>query len=230
MGRLLAISDIHGCIKSFDNLINKVQLTKKDKLIVLGDNIDRGPNNLDVIMRIMKLKQEGYNIITLKGNHESMFLDLSLEYEDEEAVLASPLLDVIMHNGTYKTLMEYWALDSEDKVDILKEIMSYEDYYVEGDYLFVHAGVQPGIKLENQDIDDLFWIRDNFVNSASHGLPYTVIFGHTPTRNLNINRENKIWYDDDKIGIDCGAVHEGKLACLDLTNNLEYYVDGFKLI
>ena len=74
MGRLLVISDIHGCLNEFNKLIDKVGLTKEDKLVILGDVIDRGSSNIETAFKIMELKRNECNIINIMGNHEEMFL------------------------------------------------------------------------------------------------------------------------------------------------------------
>jgi len=81
MGRLFAISDIHGCFKPFYELVVKeIDLKKEDRLILLGDYIDRGEQSKEVIDFIIDLKKSGFNITVLTGNHEQMLLDA---YHDE---------------------------------------------------------------------------------------------------------------------------------------------------
>lgn len=225
MGRLLTISDIHGCLDEFNMIVEKVGLTKKDKLIILGDNIDRGNNNMGVIFKIIQLKNAGYNIVNLMGNHEEMFLHSLKLCRNEEEALHGSYRNILIKNGTMSSLLEFYKLKEMDRIEIKLELKSYKNFHVEDNYLFVHAGISPHIPLNLQVEDDLLWIREGFVDKESHGLPYTVVFGHTPTHHLNENGESKVWEMNDKIGIDCGCVYGRKLACLDITNNKEYYVD-----
>lgn len=224
MGRLLAISDIHGCLNEFNEMIKKVKLTKKDKLIILGDNIDRGHNNMEMIFKIIQLKRTGYNIVNLMGNHEEMFLHSLKLCRNEKEALYGPYEKILIKNGTMSSLLEFYKLEEMDKLKIKLELKSHKKFHVEDSYLFVHAGVVPDTPLNLQIEDDLFWIREGFIDKEIHGLPYTVVFGHTPTRHLHSDGEDKIWYGEDKIGIDCACVFGGNLACLDFTNNKEYYV------
>src|SRR5664279_6369907 len=92
VGRLFAISDIHGCYKPFYELIvNTIRLTKSDHLILLGDFIDRGEQSKEVIDFILQLKNDGFNITSLTGNHEVMLVD---SYHETNAL---PLW--LMNNG-----------------------------------------------------------------------------------------------------------------------------------
>lgn len=226
MGRLLAISDIHGCLEEFNELIDEIKLTKKDNLVILGDVIDRGPHNVDTVFRIMELKANGYDIVNIMGNHEEIFLNAIKMYKSIEELYCSPYMNMLSHNGTINSLIEYFNLSKQEKVKLKLELLSYRNYYKINNFLFVHAGVESNVDLEKQTLENMMWIRNGFVDKESHGFPYTVIFGHTPTSSLNTNKEFKIWRMNDKIGIDCGCVFGGKLACLDLTNNKEYYVDS----
>lgn len=224
--RTLVTTDIHGCYKQFMELINKIKLTKYDEFIILGDLVDRGPENMAVVLEIAKMRAEGYNIITIKGNHEEMFLYGAKKYHTLDEFKTSTDHLIFTRNGTNLSLYEYYELSKEDKEIVINELIRQRYFYQKEDFLFVHAGVFPNEKLEEQDKDDLLWIRDIFINNA-HNLPYVVVFGHTPTPYLNPEKECKIFRGEDKIGIDCGCVFGGKLACLDVFNNIEYYVDGF---
>jgi serine/threonine protein phosphatase 1 len=82
--------------------------------------------------------------------------------------------------------------------------------HVEGDYLFVHAGVRPGVPLDAQDPHDLMWIREPFLSStADHGK--VVVHGHTPTRAPEVR--------PNRIGVDTGACYGGPLTALVLEND-----------
>ena len=177
---------------------------------------------MDMVFRLAQLKKE-YNIVTLKGNHEEMFLEAITKNKTIEQIFGSSWFSTYSHNGTMVSLWEYFKLSKENQAIIKKEIESYKLYHVEHGFLFVHAGVAKGIPIEMQNEEDLVWIREGFIDQLSHDLPYTVVFGHTPTRFLNEDKSFTIWRKNDKIGIDCGASFGGSLACIDLTDNIEYY-------
>lgn len=229
MGRLLAISDIHGCYDEFINLINKIELNKKDTLVILGDLIDRGTKNMQVILKVQQLKEEGYDIITLKGNHETMFLYGIKTYKSIEHLKYTNDYKTLFKNGTLESMKEYYELTDEEKSIVKKELNTQKFFHEKNNHLFVHAGVVSGIQLGEQIADDLLWVREEFMDRP-HNLPYVIVFGHTPTAHLNPNKELKIYYGEDRIGIDCGCIFGGKLACLEILEYgyKEHYVDGPK--
>lgn len=221
--RIFAISDIHGCLTAFEDMLSLIKLQKTDRLIVLGDSIDRGTHSIEVVLKIRELKDQGYDIITLRGNHEQMVLDTLSEYKSMACVESSYIKENLIRNGTYDTLKSYFEADSDIQAAFVSEISQYKDYHIEGDYLLVHAGVCPSLSLDEQSEDCFLWIREEFIYSK-HGLPYVIIFGHTPTRHLSCDSEDVIWFQDDKIGIDCACVRGGSLSCLELYSLKEYYV------
>src|SRR6478736_5094582 len=94
--RVFAISDIHGCAKTFVSLVEKViKLTREDKLFLLGDYIDRGPDSKGVIDYIIQLEQKGFDVTALRGNHEEMLL---------KGITDSHFLEMFLKNGGDKTL------------------------------------------------------------------------------------------------------------------------------
>ena len=108
MRRLFAISDIHGCYKPFYELIvSTISLTKSDQLILLGDYIDRGGQSKEVIDFILELKNDGFNITTLTGNHEVMLVD---SYYETDAL---PLW--LMNNGM--TTLESFGIQDIREID-----------------------------------------------------------------------------------------------------------------
>lgn len=93
-------------------------------------------------------------------------------------------------------------------------------YLIEGGYLFVHAGIRPGVPLDLQSAKDMTEIREPFLQAA-HDLNYTVVFGHTPTFKLGCD-PGDLWFGQGRIGIDTGAKHDGRLTLLDLSSKLSY--------
>ena len=91
--RRFAISDIHGCIKTFKTLVDRIEFSKEDTLYLLGDYIDRGPDSKGVIDHIWKIQEEGYRVHCLRGNHEQMLLEelknIKFWYQGEPAMLKS---------------------------------------------------------------------------------------------------------------------------------------------
>jgi serine/threonine protein phosphatase 1 len=216
--RSYVIGDIHGCLDELRYLIEGLPLNSGDRLIFLGDYVDRGPNSKGVLTYILELqKREDLEIICLKGNHEDMFLDyLGLPGQHG---------DMFLYNGGYATLISYGvhskqsALDeiiaeiSPDHIDFLKNLRT---YYVMKPFICVHAGVHPGKPLEKQTDSDLLWIRNEFIDNP-HRLPYLVLFGHTP-------RVSVLFDIPYKIGLDTGLVYGNKLSCLEVTEKMLYQI------
>ncbi len=196
--RLLAIGDIHGCHGLLLRLLAEVRPSPADRLVFLGDYIDRGPDSRRVIETLLELRQQLPRTIFLRGNHEQMLLDY-LDGRDRPLFLA---------NGGAATLASYRR---QGKVEIP---CSHRDFlrtlpclHREAGFIFVHAGLRPGVPIDRQTEDDLLWIRDAFLASdADFGA--TVVFGHTP--------QSAPLLRPGRVGLDTGAVYGGRLSCCDL--------------
>lgn len=225
--RLLVISDIHGQIRQFNELLDKIEFDEtKDLLFLIGDYVDRGENPKAVIAKVRELEKKG--AIALKGNHESM-MEKALSGKDPMAV------SLWAANGGAQTLQSY-GLDiqtvyrqvrdgqltlPEDLLNDLDWIVHLNIYAQTEHYIFVHAGVDPERRLEDTDEETLLWIRDPFFNGY-HG-EKTVIFGHTPT--MNFQPTCDVYFGKNNIiGIDGGCVFGGQLNCLELPSKTTYSV------
>jgi len=209
-GKIFVIGDIHGCLDILKRLMDKIPWEpKKDKLIFVGDYIDRGEDPKGVVDFIISLKKEYNNVECLLGNHEAMLLDY----------LKGRNRDIYLFNGGTTTLASYRvSRKSEDDPLIPEEHMSFYNElkpYIELDnYYVVHAGFRPGINIEDQSLEDMVWIRYEFIDS-SYNFGKKVIFGHTPFKEPLIM--------PTKIGIDTGAVYGNKLTCLQLPEEIFYF-------
>jgi serine/threonine protein phosphatase 1 len=167
-----------------------------------------------VIDRLLQLEKEGPRCIFLRGNHEDMFLDF--------LGLGGHAGDSFLYNGGGATLQSYGlhSLTPEaptflppGHLDFFRRL---RPYFREGDFLFVHAGIRPGLSLEEQCEEDLFWIRDEFI-AYRHDLGCTVVFGHTPRREVLVHLPYKI-------GLDTGLVYGNKLSCLEVDTQTLFQV------
>jgi len=210
MNRIFAIGDIHGCFDQLQTLMQNIRIDRQsDTLVFIGDYIDRGKAVKEVVDYVIGLKNELPKVICLLGNHERMFLDY-LEGREEENYL---------YNGGNATLASYSisrvATPKARKEKVPAEHMlffrSLLPSYTTADYIFVHAGLAPGLSLAEQAVDDLLWIRQEFIYS-DYDFGKTVVFGHTPLKAPMITPQ--------KIGIDTGAVMGGKLTCVELPRNI----------
>lgn len=205
MPRVFAIGDLHGCVDELNTLLTRLAPKGDDKLVFLGDYIDRGPSPKAVIDRLLRLRQS-VECVFLKGNHEDMFLDfLGLGGRYGEAFL---------YNGGGATLRSYDCADrAPDEIAArLPEahrdfLLQLQQHHRHGEFLFVHAGVRPGVSLEQQSDEDLLWIREDFTMQP-HDLGCTVLFGHTPFREVLLDLPYKV-------GLDTGLVYRNKLSCFE---------------
>ena len=214
MNKIFAIGDIHGCLEKLGELVDKIDIDyKKDTLVFVGDYVDRGNSAKEVVDYVLRLKSEYKNVICLLGNHERMFLNY-LKGVDE---------DMYLRNGGINTLRSYEILPSDNtekrKRKIPAEHLQFFEsllfYYETDDYIFVHAGIRPGMPLKNQELEDLLWIRNEFME-AEDDFGKIIVFGHTPVMSPLIGK--------NKIGIDTGAVYGGKLTSVELPEIKIYQV------
>lgn len=221
MKRILLISDIHGEYEMFIRLLDKVSYQpEKDQLVLLGDYIDRGPDSKKVLNKVSQLKEKG--AIVLRGNHDQMMIDVT-EKKDKA-------WDRWERNGGLATLANYHQgeelaeIPSGGKFHEHLEFLKTLDYYHESeDYIFVHAGLEPGKSPAETDPDTLIWIREDF--HKNYRGKKTVVFGHTPTKYLNKDQSNDVYFGKNNIiGIDGAAVYGGQLNCLELPSKKTYFV------
>ncbi len=188
------------------------------KVVYLGDYIDRGHGSKEVLDLLLGSPLPGFESIYLLGNHEQAMLDF-LEYPRHAANW--------LNFGGLATLLSYGArlerVPGNDDLDLLAEelkhripethlafLKSLQLHYQEGSYLFVHAGIRPGVRLGHQDPYDLLWIRDDFRRYRSPH-EYIVVHGHDITGQPEIL--------SNRIGIDTGAYYTGILTCLVLEDS-----------
>ncbi len=207
IGRRLVIPDIHGCITTFSALIDKIGLTKKDHLFLLGDYIDRGPSSASVLDFIITLQAQGYTIFPIRGNHEQMLLDeIDKDPDGLKGYLTSfNSLDLWQQNGipiTYQKLIKNTY------------------FYIElDDFFLVHAGFNSKIANPLTDFEAMLWIRD-FEPIPEKLKNKYVVHGHDPTSLTAI--KNHLNSRSLKLPLDNGCVHfgkfddMGKLICLNL--------------
>jgi serine/threonine protein phosphatase 1 len=210
--RLYAVGDTHGCADKLDAIHAMIAEDAASApeperaLVYLGDYVDRGRDSRGVIDRV-RAPPIAAATVHLCGNHEAMML-AALDHPSDEAALA-----LWLRNGGVATLSSY-GLNGEDEPEIwarrlasghLAFLRGLARRHRAGGYLFVHAGIRPGVPLDAQDEEDLLWIREPFLSSAAdHGA--VIVHGHTPEREPVIRR--------NRIGIDTGAVYGGCLTTL----------------
>ncbi|KAA6184146.1 serine/threonine protein phosphatase [Thiohalocapsa marina] len=201
---IVAIGDVHGCAHLLQETLEP-WLGSGAELIFLGDLVDRAPEaggDQAVLEQVFALQADPdahglAGVTVLRGNHEDMLLDVVIDPDPDEHTL-----DLWLWNGGDLALLPF-AREHRAWFEALPL------YAIRGPYLFVHAGVRPGVPLEAQHEQDLIWIREPFL-SRDHGLPYIVVHGHSITKDFRIERTNH------RIGIDTGAFRSGTLTALPL--------------
>jgi serine/threonine protein phosphatase 1 len=219
---IYAVGDIHGRL----DLLHRIQQCIADdakrrtesrrQVVYLGDYVSRGPDSADVVDRVREWLPDGFERITLKGNHE----DLLLRFLDGEINTGRHWLDY----GGLEAMSAYgvFIADREARDDAsvtalgkdlaaripalhLEFFRSLRISHSAGDYFFVHGGVRPGVPLPEQSDRDCLWIRKTFLNSqADHGA--MVVHGHCISDQPEIRH--------NRIGIDTGAYRSDVLTCL----------------
>jgi serine/threonine protein phosphatase 1 len=212
-GRLFALGDIHGCADELTSILSAIAPARGDTVVFVGDYVDRGPSARDVIDVLLEYRRSEAEYVFLKGNHEDMllsFLGLPGHYGES-----------FLFNGGAPTLESYGVSEEEpvlelippEHVDFLRTLAT---SYLHPPYLFVHAGISPLRQLEEQSVEDMLWIRQEFIFNP-HQLGETVVFGHTPMRAVMVDLPYKL-------GIDTGLVYGGKLSCVEFNEGVLYQV------
>jgi serine/threonine protein phosphatase 1 len=217
--RVYAIGDIHGRRDLFAALIAAIDVDDAASspadttVVLLGDLVDRGEDSAGVVSAARNWARRR-KVRWLIGNHEECFL-AAMESEDalraflriggRETVLSYPVDAAAFARADLPAAaaMIREAVPAED----LAFLRRGEDRIVIGDYLFVHAGIRPGVALADQTTTDLRWIRGEFTR-ADNEHEHVVVHGHTITDMVEIR--------PNRIGIDTGAFYSGTLTALRL--------------
>ena len=221
--RVYAVGDIHGRLDLLERLLGRMaedcarDRPRRVAVVFLGDYVDRGPNSRLVVERLMHGAPQGGPLadaewICLKGNHE----DYMVRFVDDAQLGAAWCL-----NGGYETLRSYAGeLPERMGGDMqalhlllgrtlppqhLRFLSRLPLMHREGDYVFVHAGIRPGVPLEELEARDLMWIRDEFLYDQRPA-DFVVVHGHTPCPTPDVRAH--------RIGIDTGAYYSGHLTAL----------------
>jgi len=229
--RAYVIGDIHG---RADLLADLIAIIKADSVlrpgpgtnvvIYLGDYVDRGPQSRQVIDLILSKPLPGFSEVRLQGNHEETWLrfltDPSIgpkwsSYGGDATLLSygvharADLVGFDRYEDMRRQLVE---LMPPAHVKFLRELSL---SCVAGDYLFVHAGIRPGVAIDRQLPRDLLWIRDDFLDSEQD-YGQIVVHGHTPFDKPDVRH--------NRIGIDTNAFASGRLTCLILEGEQRHFL------
>lgn len=212
--RIYAVGDIHGRL----DLLTALQDAIDEDMefhpgphcveVYLGDYVDRGPQSSGVIDALIA-RSKTHNAVCLSGNHEAILIDALYSQDAFSRWLRMGGLETVfsyVQPSATKDETRLWnewrSAMRSDHVDFLRQL---EANFVCGDYVFVHAGLRPGLPLEEQDPSDMMWIRKEFLD-YSHSFGHLVVHGHTPIAAPEVL--------SNRINIDTGAYATGHLTCL----------------
>jgi len=228
--RAYVVGDIHGRLDLLEDLLAKIHAelqhhpARKTLLVFVGDLIDRGPSSAQVIERLRTYRRQAIQTVFLLGNHEEVLLRImSGECElitkwrwfGGSECLQSYGVDTsqFAHLNETDALAAVRAAIPREHVEFLE---TFADTCRFGDYLFVHAGIRPGVRLELQSQSDLRWIREPFLfDDSDHG--FVVVHGHTIREDVEEL--------PNRIGIDTGAYRTGVLTALAIEGTDRWFVD-----
>jgi serine/threonine protein phosphatase 1 len=219
--RAYAVGDVHGRLDLLEEMLSLIEADiasrpkAKNVLVFLGDLIDRGPHSAQVVERLRLYEPDSVSTMFLMGNHEEVMLRVLagdanllgdwLRFGGAECVQSYGLNpDELKRMNPAPALQALRKAIPENHVEFLR---SFGDTLSFGGYLFVHAGIRPGVSLSDQLQKDLRWIRDPFLEDESdHGL--VVVHGHTITERVEVR--------PNRVGVDTGAYQSGVLTAIAL--------------
>jgi serine/threonine protein phosphatase 1 len=224
-----AVGDIHGRLDLLDSLLAKIEADLETRsadrtlLVFLGDLIDRGPDSSGVIERLRTFQKPTVQPVFLMGNHEEVLLTI-LEGNDR-------IVPDWLRFGGFECATSYGvdrdALKSGNRKaigDCVRRMVpeahreflaSFADSFRVGNYFFTHAGIRPGIPIDQQSAQDLRWIRSPFLEHNERH-PMMVVHGHTICTQV----EERV----GRIGIDTGAYRSGVLTAIGLQGDDRWYL------
>ena len=209
VSRLIGIGDIHGCYELLLDLVERSVMfdPDEDRLVFLGDYLDRGANSKEVVDYVSGLKKHyPGQIVLLKGNHEDLALRAMLCIGDEEACTHARMLWYL--NGGQATVNSFRGIEKARQT-LIPFIGSLELYHETEEHIFVHAGIPYGKSPETASSDEILWDRSYSYNGRK-----TLIVGHSP--------KSKIERLKNIISLDTGAYMTGKLSGYDVLNKKAY--------
>lgn len=219
--RVYAVGDIHGCLDLLEDAVAQIEAddrrrgTAQTQIIFLGDLIDRGPDSAGVVDYLIALAEARGNVRFILGNHEEIFLRaLGGDLESLRLFVRVGGRETILSYGLSEN--DYERTDYEELLALMRKcvparhiefLKSFEDRIEIGDYLFVHAGLRPGVAIDSQRRADMRWIRSSFLESDCE-FGKLVVHGHSMSDGVVVRA--------NRIGIDTGAFASGRLTALGL--------------
>lgn len=205
VGNTFVVPDLHGCLHTFEKILTIINFGMNDRLILLGDLINRGSHSLSLVKTVVHMQKEGYDVHLIRGNHENQI-----------AYYASKT-----NANSYLSKTELAPLFSGNEFAFFKSFFSSMPFYIENENnFFVHAGF---CRLRDPFVNyyDMLHIREMQYDETKHK-GKRIFHGHTPI-NYNIIK-NRVRNREPVINLDNGCVlkkkypEKGSLLCLELSS------------
>ena len=229
---IYVLSDIHGNLQRFESIMKQINLQPDDTLYILGDVVDRNPDGIKILRKLMKMP----NVKMLIGNHEYMMLNAvghCKNAAEEKENTNWKQRRLWYNNGgriTHDRLKRITLEQCAELFQFIRALPTNIEVEVNGiKYKLVHASPEENYMTQ-------YWYSEDYKNQREfavwerwnemHPIPegYTLIFGHTPTCYFQTVEPWSIWKGENAIGIDCGGAYEGgRLGCLRLDDMKEFY-------
>lgn len=229
------IADIHGCYEEYKELMQKIKLSEKDHLYILGDALDRGPEPMRVLLDILKRQ----NVTYIIGNHDYLFLYFvrksGLDLSKVDNMSADDISDfhAYLEDGGLITIKQFMQLSYEEKQAVCEFLGNASVYdVVKADnkkYVLVHAGISnfnEAMSLEEYDFLDFICERTNYKKRYYQDRNTYMITGHTPTMYINTDSASEVYIGNGHIAIDCGCIYGGRLAAYCIETGAITYVEA----
>lgn len=234
------ISDIHGCYRQYQMLLEKIGFSEEDELYILGDVVDRGPEPMKVLQDMMKRP----NVIFILGNHDfamyTLMKQLAVEITEDnydKHLTADILLDynLWLQDGGQVTAEQFRNLSFSEKMDMLDYIAGAYLYEViengGKEYRLVHAGLanfEPDKDMEEYNLYDFLEERADYAKRYYPEKNIFLVTGHTPTVYIRNWGKPEVYRKNGHIALDCACVAGGKLAAFCVETEEVTYVDGLE--
>ena len=226
MSKLYSIGDVHGCAHSLSNLLSDIPLQSADRIVFLGDYVDRGPDSRGVVDQILDLRSRGFEVTTLMGNHELMFMEAEKDPDDAEFWEESC--------GGMETLVSFGVSRFSDLPDHYQEFFqSLPCHALMDEHIFVHAGLDFSGMDIFQNTYAMLWSRRTDVDLKKLGRK-RILHGHTPQSIRSVEQQLKTLNTNRILNIDTGCVFPhieglGYLTAYEVTEGRLFHVPNSEL-
>ena len=225
---MYVMSDLHGCYDKYLKMLEKIGFSESDKLYILGDVIDRGPDGIKILLDLT----ERVNVIFLRGNHEdTALIVLSHLFSEKSKLTDKQLTDIVKlwcMDGGETTLKQFLVCSEKEReraMAALKYSQIYDEVEVAGKKYFLSHTVPGKEAMNNFDkckIEDFLWGEPEY--DKEYFPDKVFITGHTPTSFIDSACKGKIYKANNHIAVDCGAVFGCPLGCIRLDDMQEFYI------